>query len=205
MNLDVYNLDNAKVGEVAVSDEVFGAEVKPHLHYEVVKWQLARRRAGTHKAKTRSEVKATGAKMYRQKGTGNARHGSRRVPTFVGGGVAHGPQPRNYEYKLPKKVKAGALRSALSLKVAEGRVKVVESFDMNEAKTRVALNHLSKLETQNALVVDVSNETLKLSVRNLKGAKFIPSKAVNVRDLIHYDNLVITRSAIEAIDGALKS
>lgn len=205
MNLDVYNLDNAKVGEVAVSEEVFGAEVKPHLHFEVVKWQLARRRAGTHKAKTRSEISATGTKMYRQKGTGNARHGNKRVPTFVGGGVAHGPTPRSYAYKLPKKVKRGALRSALSQKLAEGRIKVVDSFDMSEPKTKAAQLHLSKLEANNALVVDVDNYTLKLSVRNLPGAKFVPSVAVNVRDLIHYDNLVITRSAIEAIDGALKS
>jgi large subunit ribosomal protein L4 len=205
MNLDVYNLDNAKVGEVAVSEEVFGAEVKPHLHYEVVKWQLARRRAGTHKAKTRSEVSATGAKMYRQKGTGNARHGSKRVPTFVGGGVAHGPSPRNYEYKLPKKVKRGALRSALSQKFAEGRIKVIDAFDLNEPKTTVAQLHLSKLEASNALIVDIDNHSLKLSVRNIPEAKFLASVAVNVRDIIHYDNLVITRSAIEAIDGALKS
>jgi large subunit ribosomal protein L4 len=205
MNLDVYNLDNAKVGEVAVSEEVFGAEVKPHLHYEVVKWQLARRRAGTHKAKTRSEVSATGAKMYRQKGTGNARHGSKRVPTFVGGGVAHGPSPRNYEYKLPKKVKRGALRSALSQKFAEGRIKVIDAFDLNEPKTKVAQLHLSKLEASNALIVDIDNHSLKLSVRNIPEAKFLASVAVNVRDIIHYDNLVITRSAIEAIDGALKS
>ena len=205
MNLDVYNLDNAKVGEVAVSEEVFGAEVKPHLHFEVVKWQLARRRAGTHKAKTRSEISLTGQKLYRQKGTGNARHGNKRSHIFVGGGVAHGPQPRDYSYKLPKKMKRGALRSALSQKLAEGRLKVVDAFDLSEPKTRVALQHLSKLDATNALVVDVDNHTLKLSVRNLPSAKFVPSVAVNVRDLIHYDNLVITRRAIEAIDGALKS
>lgn len=205
MKLDVYNLENAKVGEVDVSDEVFGAPVKPHLHHEVVKWQLARRRRGTHKVKSRSEVKGSGRKLFKQKGTGRARHGDIKAPIFVGGGQVHGPTPRDYSYKLPKKVKRGALRSALSQKVAEGRVKVVDGFELNAPKTKEALSALSALGAVNALVVDVDNETLKLSVRNLPKSKFVPTIAVNVRDLIHHDYLVITRGAIEAIDGVLKS
>lgn len=205
MKLDVYNLENAKVGEVEISDEVFAAPVKPHLHHEVVKWQLAKRRRGTHKVKGRSEVAGSGKKLFRQKGTGRARHGDIKAPTFVGGGQIHGPQPRSYGYTLPKKVKRGALRSALSQKVAEGRVKVLDAFDLAEPKTKVALAALAKLGATNALVVDVENETLKLSVRNLPQSKFVKTGGVNVRDLIHYDHLVITRSAIEVIDGALKS
>lgn len=205
MKLDVYNLQNDKVGEVEISDEVFGAPVKPHLHHEVVKWQLAKRRRGTSKVKGRSEVTGSGKKLYRQKGTGNARHGDIKAPTFVGGGQVHGPSPRSYGYTLPKKVKRGALRSALSQKVAEGRIKIVDTFELGEPRTRVALAALATLGATNALVVDVENETLKLSVRNLPTSKFVQSVGVNVRDLIHYDHLVITRSAIEAIDGALKS
>ncbi len=128
MKLDVYNLDNAKVGEIDVSDEVFAVEVKPHLHHEVVRWQLAKRRRGTHKVKGRSEIVGTTHKIYRQKGTGNARHGSRKAPIFSGGGVVHGPSPRNHAFKLPKKVKRGALRSVLSQKVGEGKLKVVQAF-----------------------------------------------------------------------------
>jgi large subunit ribosomal protein L4 len=205
MKLDVYNLQNDKVGEVEISDEVFGAPVKPHLHHEVVKWQLAKRRRGTSKVKGRSEVTGSGKKLYRQKGTGNARHGDIKAPTFVGGGQVHGPSPRSYGYTLPKKVKRGALRSALSQKVAEGRIKIVDTFELGEPRTRVALAALATLGATNALVVDVDNETLKLSVRYLPTSKFVQSVGVNVRDLIHYDHLVITRSAIEAIDGALKS
>lgn len=205
MKLDVYNLENAKVGTVDVSDEVFAAPVKPHLHHEVVKWQLARKRRGTHKVKGRSEVAGSGKKLFKQKGTGRARHGDIKAPIFVGGGQIHGPQPRDYSYKLPKKVKRGALRSALSQKVAEGRVKVVDAFDLAEPKTKAALGALAALGAVNALVVDIENDSLKLSVRNLPKSKFVQSVGVNVRDLIHYDHLVITRGAIEAIDGVLKS
>ena len=204
MKMDVYNLDNAKVGEVDLSDDVFGATVKPHLHHEVVKWQLAKRRRGTHKVKSRSEVRGSGKKLFKQKGTGRARHGDIKAPIFVGGGQVHGPGPRDYGYNLPKKVKAGALRSALSQKVAEGRIKVVDAFEMAAPKTQAALATLAKLGATNALVVDIDNRSLQLSVRNLPSSKFVASVGVNVRDLIHYDHLVITRSAVEAIDGALK-
>ncbi len=204
MKLDVYNLDNAKVGEIDVSDEVFAVEVKPHLHHEVVRWQLAKRRRGTHKVKGRSEIVGTTHKIYRQKGTGNARHGSRKAPIFSGGGVVHGPSPRNHAFKLPKKVKRGALRSVLSQKVGEGKLKVVQAFELSEPKTKLALAHLARLGAERALVVDVDNETLKLSVRNLPTSKFLRSVGINVRDLVHYDTLVITETALREIDGVLK-
>lgn len=204
MKLDVYNLQNAKVGEIDVSDAVFGAEVKPHLHHEVVRYQLAKKRAGTHKAKTRSEVARTTKKLYKQKGTGNARHGSRRAPIFVGGGVAFGPTPRSHAIKVPRKVRRGALRSVLSQKVGEGKLKVIESWDMDAPKTKVALAQLEALGATSALVVDVENEKLKLSVRNLPQSKFLKTGGLNVRDLVHYDHVIITHSAIQQIDGALK-
>lgn len=205
MKLEVYNLKNEKVGEVDVSDEVFGTEVKPHLHYEYVKWQMAKRRAGTHKTKQRAEVAYSTRKIYKQKGTGRARHGSVKAPTFVGGGTVFGPQPRDYSYTLPKKVKRGALRSALSQKVAEGKLKVVEAFPMDRPRTRDALATLTTLGSANALVVDGANEVLKLSIRNLPRSKFLSAEGLNVYDLLKYDHLVITREAVCAIDGVLKS
>ncbi len=204
MKLDVYNLQNAKVGEVDVSDAVFGAEVKPHLHHEVVRYQLAKKRAGTHKVKSRSEVARTTKKLYKQKGTGNARHGSRRAPIFVGGGVAFGPTPRSHAIKVPRKVRRGALRSVLSQKVGEGKLKVVDSWDMDAPKTKLALSQIQALGATSALVVDVENEKLKLSVRNLPQSKFLKTGGLNVRDLVHYDHVIITQSAIQQIDGALK-
>jgi large subunit ribosomal protein L4 len=204
MKLDVYNLQNAKVGEVDVSDDVFGVEVKPHLHHEVVKYQLAKRRAGTHKVKGRSEVNRTSKKLYKQKGTGNARHGSRRAPIFVGGGVVFGPTPRSHAIKVPRKVRRGALRSVLSQKVGEGKLKVLDSWAMDGPKTKVALAHLMALGATSALVVDVENDALKLSVRNLPSSKFLKTGGLNVRDLVHYDHLIITQSALQEIEGALK-
>ncbi len=204
MKLEVYNLQNKKVGDVDVSDEVFGAEVKPHLHHEVVRYQLARKRAGTHATKTRGEVNRTTRKMYKQKGTGNARHGSRKAPIFVGGGTVFGPTPRNHAFHLPRKVRRGALRSALSQKVGEGKLKVVDSFVMEHPKTRQALAHLAALGVNRALVIDIDNETLKLSIRNVPTSKFLKTGGLNVRDLVHYDHVVITEAAVREIDGALK-
>lgn len=204
MKLDVYNLENAKVGEVNVSDAVFGAEVKPHLHHEVVRYQLAKRRQGTHKVKGRSEIARTSKKLYKQKGTGNARHGSRRAPIFVGGGVVFGPTPRSHAIKVPRKVRRGALRSVLSQKAAEGKLKVVESWEMPQPKTKLASAQLERFGAASAVVIDVSNDALKLSVRNLPKSKFLPSVGLNVRDLVHYDHVIVTKEAIEKIDGALQ-
>lgn len=204
MKLDVYNLQNVKVGEVEVSDTVFGAEVKPYLHHEVVRYQLAKRRAGTHKTKTRSEISGSGRKLFKQKGTGRARHGSIKAPTFVGGGTVFGPLVRDHSFKLPRKVRRGALRSALSEKVAQQSLKVVDRFDLEAPKTRAVVQHLVALGVTDALVVDVENETLKLSVRNLPTSKFLQHVGLNVRDVVHYAHVVITEAAIRAIDGDLQ-
>jgi large subunit ribosomal protein L4 len=204
MKLDVYNLSNEKVGEVEVSDSVFGAEVKPHLHYEMVRYQMARRRSGTHAVLTRGAVSGSTRKLYKQKGTGNARHGSIKSPTYVGGGIVHGPQPRDYAFKLPRKVRRGALVSVLSQKAGQGQLKVVSSMPMEAPRTRVAVGYLASLGVNKAVVVDVNNENLKLSIRNLPNAKYLQTEGINVYDLLAYDTLVVTEEAIRHIDGVLK-
>ncbi len=203
MKLKVYNTQGAETGEVEVSDEIFGAEVKTHLFWEVVRWQQAKKRAGTHSAQTRAEVSYTKAKVYRQKGTGNARHGSRKAPIYVGGGNAHGPKPRDYGYTLNRKVRAGALRSAFSQKVQEGKLIVVDDFAMDEIKTRKAVAALGNLKANKALVIDVDNDTLYRSVRNLPKDDYLPVAGLNVIDLLKHETVVLTRAALEAVQGRL--
>ncbi len=203
MKLKVYNTAGEVTGEVEVSDKVFGAEVKPHLCWEVVRWQQAKRRAGTHKSQTRSEVSATTKKPFRQKGTGRARHGSYRAPIFVGGGSAHGPKPRDYGYRLNKKIRAGALRSALSDKVVQERLMIVDEFALPEIKTRRAVEVLGNLQVKKALVVDSANNVLDRSMRNLEHHKYLPVAGLNVYDLLRYETVIMTRSALEAVEGRL--
>lgn len=205
MKLDVYNVNREKVGDVDVSDLVFGAEVKPHLHHLVVRWQLAKRRAGTHAVLNRHHVSGSTKKLGRQKGSGRARHGSTKAPIFVGGGVAHGPQPRDYTFSVPKKVRRGALRSALSAKVAEGRLLVLDRFSMPAPKTREAAAAFRALDVRKVLVVDTDNEQLRLSVRNLPDSKFLRAEGVNVYDVLKHEYVLVTESALRALDGALKS
>lgn len=205
MKLDIFNLQNAKVGTIEVSDAVFAAEVKPHLHHEVVRWQLAKKRAGTHSTKTRSEVSGSTRKLLKQKGSGGARHGSIKSNLYPGGGVIFGPKPRDYDYALPKKVRRGALCSALSEKVAAGQLKVINGWSVETPKTRQALATLEALGANKALVVDVDNESLKLSIRNLATSKFLRSEGLNVADVIHYETVIITEAALRAIDGVLQS
>ncbi len=203
MKLEVFNIENQPVGDIEVSDVVFGAEVKPYLHHEVVKYQLAKRRAGTHSSLTRAEVTGTTKKMYRQKGTGNARHGNRKVNTMPGGGAAFGPKPRSYGYTLPRKVRRNALRSALSEAVQAGTLKVVDAFELDAPKTKIAAAALATLGTSKALVIDVDNRALGLSLRNLPKAKFLPTAGLNVYDILRYENVVVTKSAIAAIEERL--
>lgn len=203
MKLEVFNIENQPVGDIEVSDVVFGAEVKPHLHHEVVKYQLAKRRAGTHSALTRAEVRGTTKKMYRQKGTGNARHGNRKVNTMPGGGAAFGPKPRNYGYTLPRKVRRNALRSALSEAVKAGTLKVVDRFELDAPKTKVAAAALASLGVNKALVIDTENHALNLSLRNLPTAKFLHTAGLNVYDLLRYEAVVVTKSAIAEIEERL--
>lgn len=201
--VDVFNLKREKVGEIDLSDEVFGAEVKEQLFYEVVKAQLASKRAGTAAAKERAAVSGTSKKMYKQKGTGRARHGSARAPIFVGGGVAHPPQPRDWSYRPPRQVRIGALKSALSLFLKEGRLIVVDSIELAEIKTKAMVGVLNALQAdKKALVVDHNgNDKLKLSIRNLENHLFLPPEGVNVYDLLRHDHLVVSKEAAKALEA----
>ncbi|NOU26307.1 MAG: 50S ribosomal protein L4 [Polyangiaceae bacterium] len=200
--IDVFNLKREKVGTVDLSDEVFGVEVREHLFYEVVKAQLASRRQGTACAKNRSAVSGSTKKMYKQKGTGNARHGSKRAPVYVGGGRAHPPRPRDWSYRPPAKVRQGALTSALSKFQKEGRLVVVDRFELAEIKTKALVSTLATLKTaKKTLVVDAaSNENLKLSIRNCKDHQFLPPEGVNVYDLLRHDTLVLSKDAAKALE-----
>jgi large subunit ribosomal protein L4 len=203
--VDVYNLKREKVGTVDLADEVFAAEVKEHLFYEVVKAQLASARQGTAAAKNRSAVSGSSKKLYKQKGTGRARHGSIRAPVFVGGGQAHPPRPRDWSYRPPRQVRLGALRSALSKFQKEGRLVVVDRFELSEIKTKSVLQALGTLKTaKKTLVVDVAaNENLRLSIRNCQEHQFLPPEGVNVYDLLRHDTLVLSKDAAKALETRL--
>ncbi len=201
--IDVYNLERTKVGELELSDEVFAVEVRQHMLHEVVVAQLASRRAGTHAAKERSAVQGSKKKLYRQKGTGNARHGSIGAPIYVGGGRAHPPRPQDWSRRPPRKIRIGALRSALSLLLKEGRLTVVDKFQIDEPKTKRLASVLSVLQApKSTLVVDAGdNENLKLSLRNLQDSQFLPPEGVNVYDLLRHDHLVVSTSAAKALEA----
>jgi len=203
--VDVYNMKREKVGSLDLADEVFGAEVKEHLFWEVVKAQLASRRQGTASAKERSAVSGSTKKLYKQKGTGRARHGSIRAPIYVGGGQAHPPRPRDWSYRPPQKVRSAALRSALSKFVAEGRLVVVDRFELPEVKTKGLLSALDTLQAQKKiLVVDHrANENLVLSIRNCKEHQYLPPEGVNVYDLLRHDTLVLSKDAAKALEQRL--
>lgn len=203
MLLDVVNRKNEKVGEIEVSDSVFGAEVKPHLHWEIVRYQQAKKRRGTHKTRGRSEVVGSTRKLYRQKGTGRARHGDIKAPIFVGGGTVFGPQPRDYSYNPPKKVRRGALISVLSEKAAAGRLIVIDALELEAPKTKEVVATCESLDVKSALFVDLDNENLKLSVRNLPKNKFLRREGVNVYDVLNHEHLIITQRALGELNGAL--
>jgi large subunit ribosomal protein L4 len=196
----VYNLRREESGEIELADDVFGAEVNEALLYDIVKAQLASRRAGTAKTKGRAEVRGSSRKLYKQKGTGRARHGSIRAQQYVGGGKAHGPQPRSYAYRPTRKQRLGALKSALSLKLAEGTLTIVDNFQLQEVKTKGLVEVLGVLQVgEGVLLVDVLNENLQLSARNLPNSQFLPPEGVNVYDLLRHEHLVLTRDAAAAI------
>jgi len=199
---DVFNLKREKVGSIDLSDEVFGAEVREHLFYEVVKAQLASKRQGTQSAKNRSAVSGSTKKLYKQKGTGSARHGSKRAPLFVGGGKAHPPRPRDWSYEPPRRVRALALNAALSKFGKEGRLLVVDKFDLAEIKTKRLIETLSTLKAQHkTLVVDsTDNERLRMSIRNCKEHQFLPPEGLNVYDLLRHDTLILSKDAAKKIE-----
>jgi large subunit ribosomal protein L4 len=203
--VDVYDLSNNKVGEVELSDAVFGAAVNEHLLYEAVRAQLAGRRAGTHKVKTRAEVSGSGKKLWRQKGTGRARMGSIRSPIWRHGGTVHGPVPRDYSYKLPRKMLLGALRSALSAKLRDGELKVVQAFSLADHKTKTAAAALKTLEAaRKVLLVDNSGDrNLSLGSRNLQGVTLVPTRDVTVYDLLGHDRVLLSEAAATKLSEAL--
>jgi len=202
MKVTVYNLNREQVGEIDLSDEVFGAEVKEHLFYEVVKAQLASRRAGTKATKERSGVSGSSKKLYRQKGTGRARQGSVRAPHHVGGGMAHAIEPKDWSYRPPRKVRIGALKSALSLFAKENRLIVLDSLDLPEIKTKALAATLATLQaSRRALVVDkAGNDKLVKSIRNLADHQYLPPEGVNVYDLLRHDHLIVSKDAARALE-----
>lgn len=202
--VNIVNVQAQPVGEIELSDVVFGAEIKPYLHWEIVRNQLANRRAGTHSTKTRAIVHGTTKKALRQKGSGGARHGSKKAPIFRGGGVAHGPHPRDYSYKVPKQVRRAALCSALSTRVAAGHIVIVDNFGLATPKTKEAAAILARLNANKSLIVSATEDSgLHLSVRNLKSAKYIRAEGVNVYDVLKYDTLVLTVDAVKALEERL--
>jgi large subunit ribosomal protein L4 len=203
MKVTVYNLKREPVGEIDLSDDVFAAEVKEQLFYEVVKAQLASRRAGTKATKERSAVSGSTKKLYRQKGTGRARQGSIRAPHHAGGGMAHALEPKDWSYRPPRKVRVGALRSALSLFARENRLIVLDSLELPEIKTKAFAATLEALQAgKKSLVVDrASNDKLVKSIRNLADHQFLPPEGVNVYDLLRHDHLVVSKDAAKALEA----
>ncbi|MEA1970364.1 MAG: 50S ribosomal protein L4 [Thermodesulfobacteriota bacterium] len=204
--LNVYDIEKTKIAELELSDHVFGAEVNEHILYEVVKMQLACRRQGSASTEGRSDVRGGGRKPWRQKGTGRARAGTNRSPLWRGGGIVFGPKPRDYSYKVPKKVRKAALRSALSMKVKEDKMIILRSFPMDEIKTKKFKEILGRLELGKTLfVLDEKDAILEKSSRNIKDIKMMRSEGINVYDLLKYDNLVLLEPSVKKIEGALLS
>jgi large subunit ribosomal protein L4 len=217
MTVDVVNSDNKKIGSVDLSDEVFGGRVKTDLIHESVVRANAAERRGTHATKNRAAVSGSGKKPWRQKGTGRARVGEIRNPLWRKGGTVFGPQPRSYEYQLPKKVEKGALRAALTQKLRDGEVTVVDALSVAEIKTKAATEMLKRLgvdggakpasrakQANNVLLVDVKPEDkLSLSVRNIEGVRILASNRVSARDVVNARRLVLTQAAIQKLQEAL--
>lgn len=202
---EVLNKEGVKVSEQKLNEAVFGTEVKEHLFYEVVKMQLANRRSGTASTKTKGEVSGGGVKPWKQKGTGRARSGSIRSPLWRHGGTVFGPHPRDYSYSVPKRVKKDALRSAMNLREQDGGLKIIESLDIAEPKTKLALALFSKANLSNGLVVvDSESANMRLATRNLKEFKLIDVRGLNVYDILNYDNLIITKSALEKVEAMVQ-
>lgn len=206
--VDVVDLKNQKVGEVELSDAVFGAEVNENLIYESVRNHLAGQRSGTAKTKNRWEVSGSGKKLWRQKGTGRARMGSIRSPLWRHGGTIHGPQPRDYGYRLNKKMVVGALRSALTAKLRDGELKVVSGFNLPDNKTKTAAETLKALEAGRTVLLVATNEpnrNLELSSRNLPGVKLVATKDVTTYDLLAHKMVVVSEAAAKKLSEALAS
>ena len=205
--VDVINLDNKVVGSVELSEEVFGAEVNENLLYEAVRSHMAAKRGGNAKTKTRHEVSGSGKKLWKQKGTGRARVGSIRSPLWRHGGTTHGPQPRDYSYKLPKKMVVGALRSALTAKLKSGELCVVNEFTLADHKTKSVRGTLDRLEAKKSvLLVDNSTQrNLELGTRNLQGVKVVASKDLTTYDVLGHKKVLLSQAVAEKLSEALKA
>jgi large subunit ribosomal protein L4 len=204
-SVDIVDLNNATVGSIELSDAVFGAEVNEALLYEAVRQYTAARRSGTAATKTRHEVSGSGKKLWKQKGTGRARIGSIRSPLWRHGGTVHGPQPRSYDYKLPRKMVLGALRSALSAKLRDGELRVVRTFELTDHKTKSMLKALGTLQAKKTVLLVESGENTNLTraSRNLPGVKLLPTKDVNVYDLLRHQEVLLSETAARKLSEAL--
>ena len=200
-NVSVYNIEGKEVGSIELNDAVFGVEVNEHLVHMAVVNQLANNRQGTHIAKTRSEVSGGGRKPWRQKGTGHARQGSTRAPQWTGGGIVFAPKPRDYSFKMNKKEKRIALLSALSSKVAESKIVVLDEFKLDEIKTKKFVEVMNNLKVENALVVlEGENKNVVLSGRNIPSVKVTATNEINTYDVLKYTTLVVTKAAVEKLE-----
>lgn len=204
--ITVYDVQKNAVGERELAEKVFNDDVRGYLIHDMVRYQLAKRRQGTAKTKGRSEVAGGGKKPYRQKGTGNARQGTVRAPQFVGGGTVFGPVPRDYSFKLNRKVKKAALRSALSARYKDEKLTVLNALTLEKISTKGFAEFLKRFELNSALVViEESDPTVELSARNIPGVKVLRAEGVNVYDIMKYPNLVLTEGAVNQLEGALAS
>lgn len=204
--VDVYNTNRDVVGQLDLNDSIFGVAVKPHVMHEVVLYQLAKRRAGTAKVKGRSEVRGGGKKPWRQKGTGRARAGTSRSPVWRGGGTIHGPQPRSYEMKVPKKVRKLAVKMALTQKLLDREFTVLDQFQMQSIKTKDFAALLNRFELGKTLVVIAQpDEIVEKSARNIPNVKVLRSEGLNVYDLLNYHNLLVTRETVGRIEESFAS
>ena len=201
-NVSVYNMEGSEVGKMDLNDDVFAVKVNEHLMHMAVVLQLANKRQVNQSAKTRSEVRGGGKKPWRQKGTGHARQGSIRAPQWTGGGVVFAPKPRDYSFKMNRKEKAAAIRSALTSRVDENKFLVMDSLKFDEIKTKKMVGVLDALKVKKALVVldGEDNANVELSARNIKGVRVVPFNSVNVYDILKYETVVITKNAVSKIE-----
>ena len=202
MKLDVVNLANGKAGSIDLADEVFGLSPRGDILHRCVTWQLAKRQAGTHKSKPRNEVRMTSKKMYKQKGTGGARHGNKAAPQFRGGGTAHGPRVRSHAFGLPKKVRRLALKHALSAKHAAKELIIVDELALDAAKTKTLVERFTAMGIANALFVDAEvNDNFGQAARNIPNVDVLPAIGANVYDILKAETLVLTRAAVEKLEA----
>ncbi len=206
MELKVTTLEGKDAGSVQLNDAIFGLEPRKDIIQRCINWQLAKRQAGTHKTKGRAEIARTGKKMYKQKGTGGARHGSARVPQFRGGGRAFGPVVRSHAFDLPKRVRALALRHALSAKAQAGGLIVIDNAAVAEAKTKALIGHFSSLGLTSALIIDGAelHEGFAMAARNIPHIDVLPIQGINVYDILRRQQLVLTRAAVDALEARFK-